>query len=193
MAQVYSANVVGYVNVTLPANNFALIANPLTDGTNTANSLLAALPNKSTIQLWNGSGYSGASKGGGVWTPDVSIPTGTGFFALSPTAVTNTFVGEVIVGPGETNSVALAAGQFSLVGSAVPYSGNLNDAANTQGLNLGASLPNKSSIQVWNGTGYTGSSKGGGVWNPDLTISVGQGFFVLPAAAATWNQSLPSN
>jgi hypothetical protein len=43
-AQVYSANIVGYVNVSGNANQFALIANPLDNGTNTGNDELSSLP-----------------------------------------------------------------------------------------------------------------------------------------------------
>src|SRR6266545_7604189 len=40
MAQVYSVNAVGYVNVTIPGGNkFALFSNPLIAATNTLNSL----------------------------------------------------------------------------------------------------------------------------------------------------------
>ncbi len=40
-AQVYSANIVGYVNVTCPAGAQVLVSNPLDDGTNQANDLLS--------------------------------------------------------------------------------------------------------------------------------------------------------
>src|SRR5665213_3609351 len=108
-AQVYSQNVVGYVNVTVPANTLVLTANPLDDGTNTTTSLGAALPNKSQIQIWNGSGFTATSKAGGVWSPNLSIPVGTGFFVKSPTAITNTFVGNVIVPSGGSGTNALPA------------------------------------------------------------------------------------
>ncbi len=73
-AQVYSANVVGYVNVVLPAGQFVLASNPLDDGTNTVTSLGAALANKSSIQVWNGTSFTVASKGAGVWNTNLSIP-----------------------------------------------------------------------------------------------------------------------
>jgi hypothetical protein len=182
-AQVYSQNVVGYVNVVLPAQQFALIANPLDDGTNTVTSLCAALPNKSSVQIWNGTGFTLASKGGGVWNTNISIPVGTGFFVQSASAVTNTFVGTVAM--GSTNS--LPSQVFKLVGSTVPYAGDLSDT----NLNIGPTLPNKSSIQVWNGSGFTLASKGGGVWNTNLSISVGQGFFVQSSSAVDWVQPAP--
>ena len=52
-SNVYSANVVGYVSVPLPASTFVLAATPLDAGTNDLNTLLAALPNKSSAQVWN--------------------------------------------------------------------------------------------------------------------------------------------
>jgi hypothetical protein len=183
--------VVGYVNVPIPAGQFAFLANPLDNGTNDLVSLGAALPNKTTVQIWNGTGFTGTSKAGGAWGNNLSIPPGTGFIVQTPAAagtVTNTFVGNVVIGFGQTNSMALPAG-FSLVGTPVPFAGTLNDAGpNT--LNLGASLPNKSNIQVWNGTGYTGSGKAGGTWSVNLSIGVAQGFFVNTPAPANWVQIL---
>jgi hypothetical protein len=185
-AQVYSANVVGYVNVVYPAGALVLTANPLDDGTNTTTSLGAALPNKSNIQIWNGTGFTGTSKSGGVWSPDLSIPVGTGYFVQAKTAITNTYVGNVatLVGNSVTNALPTS---LVLVGTMIPYTGNLEDT----NLNVGPSLPNKSNIQVWNGSGFTGTSKSGGTWTPDLTLSVGQGFFIQAKTAANWVQTLP--
>ena len=52
-AQVYSANVVGYANVSLVgAAGYTLIANPFDDGNgNNLTNLLAGLPNKSQVLL----------------------------------------------------------------------------------------------------------------------------------------------
>jgi hypothetical protein len=186
-AQVYSANVVGYVNVTLPAGQLVLVSNPLDDGTNTVTSLGAALANKSAVQVWNGSGYTLSSKGGGIWTTNLSIPVGTGFFVKSQTSITNTFVGNVVPFSGLSTTNSLPAGSLVLVGSTVPYAGNLTDT----NLAIGPLLANKSAIQVWNGTGFTLSSKGGGVWTTNLNIGVAQGFFVKSQTATNWIQTAP--
>jgi hypothetical protein len=185
-AQVYSANIVGYINVDLPAGQQVLVSNPLDDGTNTATSLGSQLANKSVIQTWNGTSFVPTSKGGGVWTVDTSIPVGTGFFVKSFTHITNTFVGNVAVAPGGSTTNALPAGVQVLVGSTIPYSGDLVDT----NLNLGPSLANKSVIQTWNGTGYVPSSKGGGVWTVNSTLSAGEGFFVKSFTATNWVQKL---
>lgn len=189
-AQVYSANIVGYVNVTCPANTLVLVANPLDDGTNTANDLLGSLPNKSQVQLWNGSGFTGYTKGGSGFSPNPSIPVGTGFFVKSASLFTNTFVGNVVPAPGGNQTTNnLPAGTLVLVGSTLPVSGTFNDVG-TNTLNLIATLPNKSQVQLWNGSGFTGYTKGGSGFSPNPSFSVGQGFFIKSASATNWIQTL---
>lgn len=183
---VYSVNVVGYVNKVLPAGEFVLVANPLDDGTNDLNSTLGALANKSQAQFWNGSGFDNYTKAGGVW-PDQGAPVGTGFFVKSQNDITNTFVGQVVVGPGESTTNALPAGTFVLVGSPIPFSGDLNDA------NLNLNLANKSQVQTWNGSGYDNYTRAGDAWPTNPGIEVGQGFFVKSQNAADWVQTLPAN
>jgi hypothetical protein len=189
-AQVYSG-IVGYINEQFPAGTYVLAANPLDDGTNTCTSVGANLPNKSAIEVWNGSGFTTCNKAGGVWTPDLSIPPGTGFFVLAETAITNTFVGAVNVayGASVTNYQSLDAGVYVLAGSVIPFTGDLNDT----NLNIGLVLPNKSAIEVWNGNEFTTCNKAGGVWTPDVTITNGEGFFILAKTSTNWVQTLPSN
>lgn len=184
---VYSANVVGYVNVVYPAGQFVLSANPLDDGTNTVTSLGAALANKSTIQVWNGSGYTTATKGAGTWNTNVNIPVGAGFFVKAFTSVTNTYVGSVVPNSGLYTTNALPSGVLALVGSTVPVPGDLNDT----NLAIGPLLANKSTIQVWNGSGFTTATKGAGSWNTNLSLAVGQGFFVKSFTATNWVQKAP--
>ncbi|MEJ0089551.1 MAG: hypothetical protein WDM80_07380 [Limisphaerales bacterium] len=192
-AQVYSANVVGYVNVVFTNNNnFVLASNPLDDGTNTANSILAALPNKSSIQTWNGSTFDLASKGSSGFTPNPSIPPGAGFFVkvAGTSVVTNTFVGNVVPNPGGNSTNSLPSGTFVLVGSALAVGGTLNDVG-TNALNLIATLPNKSSIQLWDvaSQSFVLSSKGSSGFTPNLPYVVGQGFFLKSNSATNWVQS----
>jgi hypothetical protein len=184
-SNVYSVNIVGYVNQVLPAGSLVAVANPLDDGTNTLNTALLGVPAKSTAQFWTGSGFSPSTKGT-TWSPDVAIPPGKGFFVNSKTAYTNTYVGEVIVGPGESVTNSLPAA-LALVGSPIPYAGSLNST------NIGLlGVPAKSTAQFWTGSGYTPSTKGT-TWSPDLPIAVGQGFFINSKTAYDWVQTLPAN
>jgi hypothetical protein len=189
-AQVYSANIVGYVNVTCPANTLILASNPLDDGTNTANSILASLPNKSQIQVWNGSGFTLYPKTSAGFTGNPSLPVGTGFFVKSVSNYTNTFVGNVVPAPGGHQSTnTFPAGSLVLVGSTLPVAGTFNDVG-TNAFNLIATLPNKSQIQVWNGSGFTLYPKTSAGFSPNPTLSVAQGFFVKSVSATNWVQTL---
>jgi hypothetical protein len=191
MAQsnVYSVNIVGYVNKPLATNALELIQNPLDDGTNTLNSVLAGMGSGSVAYVWNGTGYSPASKPKAVWSPDLSVPTGLGFFVKRQgSAGTNTFVGEVVGNVGSSVTNTLDANVTTLVGSLLPYADTLN------GTNLGLNTaPSGSVLYKWNGAGYTPSSKPKAVWSPDLSIGVGEAFFIKPSSNYVWVQTLPAN
>jgi hypothetical protein len=184
-SNVYSVNVVGYVNQPMAAGALICVANPLDNGTNDLNSALAAVPAKSTAQIWNGSGFTPSVKGT-TWSPNFSIPPGVGFFVNSKSSVTNTYVGNVLANVGASVTNALPANVLVLVGSQLPYAGDLNDT------NLALNLPAKSTAQIWNGSGYTPSVRGTS-WSPALPIAVGQGFFLNSKAAYNWVQTLPAN
>jgi hypothetical protein len=186
---VYSVNIVGYVNKPLPTNALALVQNPLSDGTNTLNSTLLNLGNGSVAYVWNGSGYTIATRGKAVWGPDLPVPTGLGMFVRRLGSVgTNTFVGQVVGNAGQSVTNPLVANVTTLTGSLLPFADTLN------GTNLGlAGAPNGSIVYQWNGSGYTIATRGKAVWGPDLTIGVGEGFFIKPSANFNWVQTLPSN
>jgi hypothetical protein len=154
------------------------------------------LPNKSTIQVWNsvGNSFTPYSKTASGFTPsNPSIAVGQGFFVKSASVFTNVFVGNVVPAPGgNTTANALPAGLFALVGSTLPVGGTFNDVG-TNSLNLSATLPNKSTVQIWNGAGnsftpYSKTASGFTPSNPPYTV--GQGFFVKSASAVNWNQTL---
>lgn len=187
-SNVYSANIVGYVTVTNAASQFALMANPLDSGSNTLSSLFASAPNGTLVEIWNGSGFQSSTKGfGGVWTTNLTLSPGQGFFLKSSSNGTNTFVGSVVVPNGGSVTNNLNGGLFYLVGSPIPYSDSLSGT----NLNLTTAVGNGTLVEVWNGTSYQSSTKGfGGVWTTNLVIQPGQGFFVKPSAAASWVQTL---
>jgi hypothetical protein len=186
-SNVYSVNVVGYVNKPFTALAFELVGNPLDDGTNSLNSALATLANKSQAQFWNGASFDNYTKGGGVWPAAPSIAPGVGLFVKSQTTLTNTFVGSVACPVGGSVTTALPAGVFVLVANKIPYAGDLNST------NIGLDvLANKSQVQTWNGASFVNFTKGGGVW-PATTLNVAQGFFLKSQTATNWIQRLPAN
>jgi hypothetical protein len=199
---VYSANVVGYVNVVVPQSpGWACVANPFDlDGVDNITNVLAGAPKGTTVELWTASGFStvvSRNVVNGNWSASAAttfIPPGAGFLIKGTTAFTNTFVGNVIPAAGGTNSMALAANVLQLVGSPAAFAGTLTNASDngTNSLNLGATLPKNSQIQTWNNGFSLAATKSlvTGQWNANPTFSVGQGFFVKPGSATNWVQTL---
>jgi hypothetical protein len=205
MAQnVYSLNVVGYINIPL-VEGFNLIANQLDfDGTgtnNTTSNILGTnVPLNTTVYTWSGSAYNIASfakpKGGtaGAWSANytlnpgqgawLSIPTG----GLAGTSSNLTTVGQVDQGALVNPNLA-AAGGYSLLGSMVPLSGGLQTV-------LGYTPSLNDAVYQWNtaSSSYTISSfvkpKGGtqGAWSPaEPTLGISEGFWLSSGAGAVWS------
>jgi hypothetical protein len=187
---VYSANVVGYVNVTLAGNGgYTLIANPFDDGNgNQLTNLIpsSVLPAGSQCLTWDSVlGYTTTKRLAGGWNANPTLPPGIGFFIKNGTAgsvaVTNTFVGSVIVQNGQsvTNPIVV---NYTLQSSPIPYNGNIANSGTTTGdtnMNFGGSLLAGSQILTWDPVlGYTTTKRLAGAWNGTVTIAPGQGFFL---------------
>jgi hypothetical protein len=212
MAQgnVYSLNIVGYATIPV-ASGYNLLANPLSAGaTNGANEIMPILDGE-VILTWNSATskfvQTGYDSGFGGWvgadgsTASVppSLAPGQGFFFLNPGPATNfTFVGQVVPNPGTTNHLSLPAG-YSMIGSAIPatVAAITNAPVSLPVLDGMAILQWDSAAQKYVQTGFD-SGFGGWVKADGSTATVappytiGTGFFFLnPAAATTWDQSLP--
>ena len=183
-AQVYSANIVGYVNYvsTTVSPNFEMIDNPLDNGaSNTLATLFPSLPGGTIVEVWGGTSftpYTYTKLGHWGANAKVEIPPGQGFFiSVGSGIVTNTFVGSVVPAVGLQGTNVIGTG-FQAVSSMVPYAGSVS---NTAAINL--VVPGGTIVETWNAgsqtfTPYTfvGLSH---KWTPsDLVISVGQGFFI---------------
>lgn len=207
-AQVYSANVVGYVQVTIAGNGeYTLLANPFTDNngnylTNLINANNITLPKQSQCLTWiyPGGGYSTVNYNGSVWAANsVQLPPGTGFFIRNGTigggapAVTNTFVGSVIVNSGGSVTNSIPAG-YSMLGGTIPYAANIADAGTPHGdtnMDYGSALTvKKSQIMTYNpASGFVAVNLGGSTppfnWASTVPITPGQGFFLNNLGTAT--------
>jgi len=202
-AQVYSANVVGYVNQTAANGVFALQANPLDNGTNTLASLFPSVPPATTVQTWDPVAGSftlykflaGHWKNGTVVSDTVQILPGQGFFITPGGSVpyTNTFVGNVVAAPGSSVTNTVGTG-LHLVGSLVPYA---DYVTNTATINL--PVAPATTLQTWDPIGqqFVLYKFLAGQWKIGTTpavpqIAVGQGFFLSPPTVANvWVQTLP--
>jgi hypothetical protein len=196
---VYSVNVVGYVNVPIP-HGLTILGNPLSATDNSVNGLFLNESTNNganssalglTVYTWSGTGFIGDHNdtyGGGWNNPALPLNPGTGFFVANPgSAFTNTFIGNVVqfspiqLPPLNGFTNFLNPG-LNLVASAWP------DATNLVQLGLNAGLGD--TVYLWSGTGFWGyhlDTYGAG-WSSlpppapqsgtgGPTIDVGEGFF----------------
>jgi hypothetical protein len=206
VAQVYSVNAVGYVNVTAPSG-FSLIANPLNAGAgnNTVANLFdktkvtPSLPLNSKVYVYDTTTglfktitFSPLSQ---TWNPasDAAsvIDPGNGVFFQNPSAsaITITFVGEVPQGP-LSNPIPTG---FSIKANQVPQAVK-PDSVGYPG------APNDKIFQYVPATGiyntYTFSPLSQ-AWNPVLpAFPVGEAWYAFraPANGATsWNRTFSVN
>jgi hypothetical protein len=178
---VYSANVVGYINVAVPANQYVLIANQLNTTNNTIANVLAGMPGGAIFQKFSAAGYSAYNYDDldNAWVPDgnATLNPGEGGFFRSPVATTVTFVGEVMQG-SLTNALP-AAGVYGIRSSIVPQAGGIGS--------LGFPAEGGDIIQTYN-NGFTAANYDDldAAWTPaEPNIGLGQSFFVKKSPTAT--------
>jgi len=144
-SNVYSVNIVGYVNTPLTAGaalKYTLVANPLNnDVSNAYSNLFNVLPANSQVLKWTGSAYSTATRTsfGTGWSPagaeNTTLSPGEGAFIRLPAGaapVTNTFVGQFAGAGSYTNPLPTG---YTLKGSIVPVAGT------STALGIDAALP----------------------------------------------------
>jgi hypothetical protein len=198
MAQsnVYSLNVVGYVNKTLTGGGrYTAVANPLNTTNNTFAGLLgdatSGIPSGSQVLKWNPAlvdfdTFNKIGFGNG-WSPaagaTTSLNPGEGVLVLITGAnVTNTFVGEVLQG-SLTNSIPAG---FDMAANMVPDSGAVNT--------IGLGLPHPSQLLKWDSNaGAIGdwvtfnTTPFGSGWSPSVpTIDVAEAVLINAGAATNW-------
>jgi hypothetical protein len=204
VAQVYSVNAVGYVNVALPPG-FSMVANPLNAGTgnNTVAKLFApanitpALPGNSKVFIFDSAAgqfvtalFSPLSS---AWGPtaaaNAEILPGNGAFFFNPSAaaLNVTFVGEVAQG-NLSNPIPQG---FSIKANQVPQA--VSPTA--------VGFPGTPNDKVFRYIPATGQYKTflfsplSNAWSPALdVIPVGEAFYSFRATSAgTWNRTFSVN
>src|ERR1051325_1454281 len=193
MAQnVYSLNVVGYVNATVvspgytPLNNpFKLTDNSLTNVVDPADAIpvgtrLLTFTNGTYTTVAKGASQSWGTSGAANTT---QIPNGKGYYLrnLSGSPFTVTFVGEVP--QGALSNTFISASGYSFVGSMVPaatFVGSLGVQPGTGDriLRFGLNGSQTYTTYSWSGTAWSG---GTGTNATDTAlgppVNVGEGFF----------------
>ena len=206
MAQVYSVNAVGYINLTMRPG-FNMVANQLNrTPNNSLNNVITGVPvesqvlkfdnasNNYIVELFDGTGWIKPEDGSpGVLTAN----PGSGLFFFNPNTdnLTVTLVGEVPQGTGLT--VPLPP-NFSLISSIVPQAIALTAAngfpqtVEAQFLSFNPAVQNYDAVILNDGTGWINPETGASV--PAPTPAVGQGFFYFnPGAAESWTRNFSVN
>jgi hypothetical protein len=215
-AQVYSQNVVGYATLTLSPGNIQMMSPALdVDGTGTNGTIQSVLGTNcaigTTLYVFNGTGYDiliYKAVGhpavdewtlGGVADTTYPLNVGEGFWILDPSDTSVTVVGDVLQGT-LTNGYVASSGNISIVSDQVPLSGGLTSVLGyTPTIGDTAYLYDLASsgydIYIYKAVGHPAVDEWtlGGVSN-EPQISVGQGFWLQPAAATpSWNQTFTVN
>lgn len=214
MAQTYSQNVVGYVNINLTNGVLACLSPALDlDGTgvnNTVNSVVGSntngLPLGTTVYVFNSGGgfdtlvynktghpsvtnwYLGATQ-----TNSYPINPGEGFFIVlgGSAPYTLTEAGTVLQGSLQNNYVPATAGSLWLVSSQIPIGGGITTTLNYQPkLQDEVLLYNQNTraydTYVYNKTGHPAVTNWYlGAVASEPQIQVGQGFWIQPHNAGT--------
>jgi hypothetical protein len=190
-AQVYSQNIVGYVNLPV-INGYQMYSTPLDlDGTGTNNTVTTVLgtnvPVNTQVLTWTGSSYQGdlfsipKHQTVAVWsTPNQPLNPGEGYFIYNPSnAVTVTVVGTALVGTNSNPALTPGGGYYAL-SSVSPIAGDIVT-------NFGYQPSLNDQVLIWNPTtqSYSGylyaipKHQTSPVWSPTLPqIQVGQSFFL---------------
>jgi hypothetical protein len=211
---VYSQNIVGYANLALSAGNYELLAPAFdADGTGTNGTITSVVGTNiavgTSVLVFNGTGYDSLTWGtlgrgqplgwtfNGAYDPTYPINVGEGFWMNDPSDTNLTVSGTVLEGAALTNEFILSAGNYSLLSSQVPFSGGVTSVMNYQPT-VGDSL------LIYNGSGYNAYTYGSlGRGQPvewtfngasnEPNVSVGQGFWLQPAANNTWVETFTNN
>jgi hypothetical protein len=197
-AQVYSLNVVGYINLTIP-NGYSLICNQLTLSNNTLNAVLPNVPPDSLVLTFANNDYKVDVFDGSAWLDNntaepstTTLPPGKGFFFNNPGAqMTLTFIGDVVQG---SNNIALPNG-YTLVGNPVPQAIPLTAA------NGFPQIPDMLYLTFANNDYDTLVNDGSGWLDNDTAEpavaqpAIGQGFFVNNPlqTVANWSRTFNVN
>lgn len=203
MAQnVYSLNVVGYINLSF-TNGYNLIANQLdVDGTLTNNTLSTVfptnLPNLTKVSVfnpatasfnsstWSASGLKWSGTAAAQALVNAGLAPGAGAFVFIPAAATLpqgiTLVGNVVQG---THVLPIQLG-LQNVSFVAPISGGIQTVLGYSPTKLDKVQQFSPASQSYVSRTWSGTAWSGGV---EPTLAVGESVFINSKAATNWSQT----
>ena len=202
--EVLSANAVGYIKKTLPANGQLIAVSIPLDNMNETNnvfgrtSIAQEAPQGSEVFFWNeaGQNWSVGSKGQKGWAAAQSnkvVYSGEAFFMRGPSggsALEVTITGEVPADPVLSRAMA-GSGTLSAMANPYPVDFKFGES------DLAKNATQGTEVYFWSEVGQNWSvgSKGQKGWaaaQSNRVVVAGEGFFMKEAgASSTWNQAKP--
>jgi hypothetical protein len=187
--QVYSENVVGYINITAP-KGLSMIANPLDNKAgNKLKDVVAKAPNGSLFHKYNGAGYDTAQYFDGWDSDTITLEPGGGGFLFIPADAADadrkiTLVGEVQQKTASNNTLVNG---LSVSSSKVPQAGKLGADLKFP---TGAAMDGSIVYKFVNSKGDYDVFQLFGGFDTDPQIEVAESFFVLNASGQSqaWNR-----
>ncbi len=206
--EVLSANAVGYIKKTLPANaKYIMVTVPLNDMNASSNvfgrtSIAQEAPQGATVYFWNTAlqQWDPGSKGQKGWAPAQSnkvVLAGEGFFLkgsnAAPANVDVTISGEVPDNPiGEPVLRAIpGSGAFGTLANAYPVDFKFGES------DVAKNATSNSTVYFWNEVSqqWDPGSKGQKGWAPaqsNKVVQAGEGFFLKESQNVTvWTNVKP--
>ena len=184
-SNVYSLNVVGYVNVVIEGGGaYNLLANPLNNTSangNTLTNLIKTPGNFDQVFTWDVVAFDFNATQPlylGSWDNNVTLGVGKGFFYVNANSTfTNTFVGEVVQG-SFTNFIT-GSGAYNCIGASAPIGGSFTNAI------TGLTPGNFDQVFKWDVVAFDFNAVQPlflGTWDTTaLNIGVGEGLFYVNA------------
>ncbi len=175
--EVVSKNAVGYVKISLTADQFKIISMPfnMVDGSSiTVGEALGDMPDSTVVYIFNGISYNSEQYlTGPGWLPGTNVITrGQSFWVKSPSDKDVFLMGEVPDSGDAQTSITLQTG-YQLI--SYPYPTDI-DLMNTA---ISSNAVDSDQIFVFNGSSYVPYNYlAGAGWLPDsFTIQPGVGFW----------------
>jgi hypothetical protein len=212
MAQnVYSLNVVGYVQLSL-TNGFNMVANQMDlDGTGMNNTIQSVLgtnvPSGTKVFAFNPATqtyYSTATLIGTLWTAGAAVAPGlqpgSGVWVQiggangTPTPLTVTLVGNVRQGNNAFSIVGGSPKKFQIMSLVPPISTAIETGTFSTGQPAGYPTAIGDSVYLWNAVaksyGSTRTKISASIWSGGEPVpAIGQGFWLASVSNKTWNQN----
>jgi hypothetical protein len=186
---VFSANVLGYKRITVPANEYVLVSLNFENADNTVSNLFVSLPTGSEILFWDptAQGYATVSKLRTGWSPSGTnkLEIGSGAFVKVAANTNIVLAGEVPLAP--TSTIYTVNG-YALVSYPYPVVQAFTNTTLSQGALTG------DSISLWN-NGWTSYTKLRTGWSPssitNVQLQLGKALLYKAAAARTVDETKP--